>query len=216
MESVDAFGADATYYKKLAFKFAMVIVIIGALNGLVAGIFRLNPIEWLFGRKMLGRAIYIIIGLMAVAIMFDRDTYLPFLGPTLVPCSVLKDRTPSGATRSVQVKVRPGAKVLYWAAEPTGASEDLNRCGPLSTTAGAQCDSENHTALEKITDWKRAYAQYENAGVATAGEDGNATLRVREPQPYWVPMKGTLQHHVHYRVCGEAGWMERIQTVFLD
>jgi uncharacterized membrane protein YuzA (DUF378 family) len=194
MESVDAFGADATYYKKLAFKFAMVVVIVGALNGLVAGVFRLNPIEWLFGRKMLGRAVYIIIGLFAVAIMFDRDTYLPFLGPMVVPCSVLKDRTPSGATRSVQVKVRPGAKVLYWAAEPTGASEDL----------------------KKVNDWKRAYAQYENAGVATAGEDGVATLRVREPQPYWVPMKGMLQHHVHYRVCGEAGWMERIQTVFLD
>lgn len=194
MESVDAFGADATYYKKLAFKCAMVIVIAGALNGLVAGVFRVNPIEWLFGRKLLGRAVYIIIGLMAITVMFDRDTYLPFLGPTLVPCSVLKDRTPSGATRSVQVKVRPGAKVLYWAAEPTGASEDL----------------------KKVSDWKRAYAQYENAGVATAGEDGVATLRVREPQPYWVPMKGTLQHHVHYRVCGEAGWMERVQTVFLD
>lgn len=194
MESVDAFGADATYYKKLAFKCAMVVVILGALNGLVAGIFRVNPIEWLFGRKLLGRAVYIIIGLMAVAIMFDRDTYLPFLGPMHVPCSVLKDRIPSGATRSVQVKVRPGAKVLYWAAEPTGASEDL----------------------KKIADWKRAYAQYENAGVATAGEDGVATLRVREPQPYWVPMKGSLQHHVHYRVCGEAGWMERVQTVFLD
>lgn len=194
MESVDAFGADATYYKKLAFKFAMVFVILGALNGLVAGVFRVNPIEWLFGRKVLGRAVYIIIGLLAVAIMFDRDTYLPFLGPMVVPCSVLKDRTPSGATRSVQIKVRPGAKVLYWAAEPSGASEDL----------------------KAIKDWKRAYAQYENAGVATAGEDGVATLRVREPQPYWVPIKGSLQHHVHYRVCGEAGWMERVQTVFLN
>lgn len=194
MEAVDAFGADATYYKKLAFKFAMVFVILGALNGLVAGVFRINPIEWLFGRKVLGRAVYIIIGLLAVAIMFDRDTYLPFLGPMVVPCSVLKDRTPSGATRSVQVKVRPRAKVLYWAAEPSGASEDL----------------------KAIKDWKRAYAQYENAGVATAGEDGVATLRVREPQPYWVPMKGSLQHHVHYRVCGEAGWMERVQTVFLE
>lgn len=194
MESVDAFGANATYYRKLVFKSAMVLLIFGALNGLVAGVFRVNPIDWLLGRKMLGRAAYILIGLCAVAVMFDRDTYLPFLGPTVVPCSVLKDRTPSGATRSVQIKVRPGAKVLYWAAEPTGASEDL----------------------KAIKDWKRAYAQYDNAGVATAGEDGIATLRLREPQPYWVPMKGTLQHHVHYRVCGEAGWMERIQTVFLN
>jgi uncharacterized membrane protein YuzA (DUF378 family) len=194
MEAVDAFGADATYYKKLAFKCAMMLVLLGALNGLIAGLFRVNLVESVFGRKLLGRAVLIVIGLAAVAVLFDRDTYLPFLGPTLVPCSVLKDRTPSGATRSVQVTVRPGAKVLYWAAEPTGASEDL----------------------KKMNDWKRAYANYENAGVATANEQGIATLRVREPQPYWVPMKGALQHHVHYRVCGEAGWMERVQTAFLE
>jgi uncharacterized membrane protein YuzA (DUF378 family) len=194
MEAIDAFGADATYYKKLAFKCAMVVLILAGLNGLMTGVFRINPLESLLGRKLLGRTAYILIGLCAIAVMFDRDTYLPFLGPMVIPCSVLKDRSPSGATRSVQVKVRPGAKVLYWAAEPTGASEDLKR----------------------VKDWKRAYAQYDNAGVATAGEDGIATLRVREPQPYWVPMKGELQHHVHYRVCGEAGWMERVQTVFLD
>jgi uncharacterized membrane protein YuzA (DUF378 family) len=194
MEVVDRFGGDATYYKKLAFKMAMVLVIVGALNWFLVGAFRFNLVEYLFGRKMLARSIYVLVGLAAIGIMFDRDTYLPFLGPMHAPCSVLRDRTPSGATRSVTVRVTPGAKVLYWAAEPSKASEDL----------------------KKIVDWKQAYAAYDNAGVVTAGPDGNAVLKVREPQPYTVPIKGALQHHVHYRVCGEAGWMSRIQTVFLD
>ena len=41
-------------------------------------------------------------------------------------------------------------------------------------------------------------------------------LKVREPQAYTVPFKGRLSPHVHYRVCGEAGWMGKINTVFLD
>ena len=194
METADRFGGDATYYRKLAFKMAMVLVIVGALNWFLIGAFRFNLVEFLFGRKMLARSVYILVGLAAIGIMCDRDTYLPFLGPMVAPCSVLKDRTPSGATRSVTVKVTPGSKVLYWAAEPSKASEDL----------------------KTVVDWKQAYAAYDNAGVATAGVDGTATLKVREPQPYKVPIKGTLKHHVHYRVCGEAGWMGRILTVFLD
>ena len=30
-----------------------------------------------------------------------------------------------------------------------------------------------------------------------------------------VPLKGKLEPHVHYRVCGEAGWLGRINTIML-
>jgi hypothetical protein len=123
--------------------------------------------------------------------MFDRDTYLPFLGPMVAPCSVLQDRVPPGATRDVTVTVTPNSKVLYWAAEPASAK------------------------LEKINSWKEAYLQYDNAGVATSDATGKVVLRVRDPQPYTVPMKGRLEPHVHYRICGDAGWMDRIRTVFV-
>lgn len=63
--------------------------------------------------------------------------------------------------------------------------------------------------------WNQAYADYENAGVSTADGDGVAILKVRNPQPYSVPWKGTLQPHIHYRVCGPNGFMGRIQTAFV-
>lgn len=182
-------SADVTYYKKLLFKTAMVFLIIGGINWLLFGLFDVNLVA---GFGVLSTIIYVLVGLSAIAIMFDRDTYLPFLGPTVVPCSVLKDRTPPGATREVRVTITPGAKVLYWAAEP--ASEKL----------------------KEINDWKKAYLEYDNAGVTTANGDGVAVLKVREPQGYKVPIMGSLKPHIHYRVCGEAGWMERIKTVFLD
>jgi hypothetical protein len=57
--------------------------------------------------------------------------------------------------------------------------------------------------------------EYDNAGVATSNGEGVAVLKVREPQSYKVPFMGKLQPHVHYRECGEAGWMGRIKSLFL-
>jgi len=181
-----------TYIQKLLFKAAMVLLIVGGINWLLVGLFNVNLVSAIFGRGMMATLVYALVGVSALAIMFDRDTYLPFLGPMVAPCSVLENREPPGATREVKVTVSPNTKVLYWAAEP--ASEKL----------------------EKLNSWKQAYLDYDNAGVATSNPEGVAILKIRDPQGYKVPFKGELRPHVHYRVCGEAGWMGRITTVFLD
>jgi uncharacterized membrane protein YuzA (DUF378 family) len=192
MNWMDRFDSmDQTYFKKLLFQIAVTLVIIGGLNWLLVGVFDVNLVTAIFGDGFLATFVYVLVGISAISIMFDRDTYLPFLGPMVAPCSVLQDHFPSGATRSVKVILPPNTKVLYWAAEP---------------------DTEK---LEKLQSWKQAYLNYDNAGVTSSNADGVAVLRIREPQSYKVPFKGKLNPHVHYRVCGEAGWMGRINTVFL-
>ena len=183
---------EQIYYKKLLFKIAMIFLIIGSINWLLIGVFNLNIIESIFGTNTITKILYIIVGLSALGIMFDRDTYLPFLGPMVAPCSVLENRFPSGATREIKINVKPNTKVLYWASEPASSK------------------------LEKINNWKDAYLKYDNAGVATSDPDGVAILKIREPQSYKVPIRGRIEAHVHYRVCGDDGWMDRIQTVFIN
>jgi hypothetical protein len=182
------------YYQKLAYKIAMLLVIVGALNWLAVGAVGVNPVELLTGkRSTLTRTIYLLVGISALCIMFNRDTYLPFLGETVMPCAVLDTHIPQGATMEVQVQVPPGSKVLYWAAEP-GAEK-----------------------MKNINNWQQAYLKYENAGVAVGDDSGVATLKVRPPQPYTVPIKGKLAPHVHFRVCGGAdGMLGRIKTVFVE
>jgi uncharacterized membrane protein YuzA (DUF378 family) len=180
-----------TYIKKLLFKMAMILLIIGGLNWLLVGVFDFNLVYAIFGKNIVATLIYILVGISAISIMFDRDTYLPFLGPMVAPCSVLENREPPGATKEIKVIVNPNVKVIYWAAEPA---------------------SEN---LKNINSWKQAYLNYDNAGVATSNGEGVAILKIREPQGYKVPIKGILQPHVHYRVCGESGWMGKINTSFI-
>lgn len=190
---------NETYLKKLAFKVAIVLLIIGGLNWLLIGISNINVVSSLFGKSWIATFIYVLVGVSALAIMFDRDTYLPFLGPTVVPCSVLEARDPPGATREVKILVEPNVKIIYWAAEAAAAGEELKS-------------------------WKNAYLDYQNAGVAVSNGEGVAVLKVREPQSYTVPFKGALAAHVHYRVCGDsdsrggkdAGWMGRINTVMIN
>lgn len=179
------------YLSKKAYMVAVTLLVVGALNWFLVGLFNVNAVQLLLGKGILARSVYILVGLAALMVAFNRDTYLPFLGETLVPCSTLQERTPPGATTSIQVQVEPNSKVLYWAAEP---------------------ETEH---LEKISDWRKAYLSYENAGVTMSDSSGVATLKVRKPQPYMVPWKGRLEPHIHFRVCGDRGFLGRVKTVFL-
>ena len=183
-------GWDELYMKKMAFKLAMVVLIVGALNWLAIGLVGFNAVEKVFGK--FSRIVYFLVGLAAFTVMFNRDTYLPFLGETVLPCAAIPEHTPEGADTQLKVQVTPGSKVLYWAAEPA--------------TEG----------LKELKDWRGAYLKYMNSGVVKADESGTAVLSVRRPQPYRVPWKGRLEPHVHFRICGPDGMLSRIKTVFVS
>lgn len=172
-------------------RIATIIVIIGALNWLGIGLLGYNTVARFLGaRSVATRIVYSIVGLSAIAIMFHRDTYLPFLGETVFPCSAIPEQIPEGADTQVQVKVQPNAKVIYWAAEPS------------------------NEGMKKVKDWRKAYLNFLNVGVVKADADGVATLMVRNPQPYTVPWMGRLEPHVHFRECGDNGMLGRIFTVY--
>lgn len=179
------------FYQKLAFKVAMVLILVGSLNWLSCGLLNVNFVESVLG-KMLSRVVYVLVGLAALSIMFNRDTYLPFLGETVLPCTTIPERVPPGATKELRVPAPPGSKVLYWAAEP--AMEEL----------------------KQIQDWQQAYNKFENAGVTTTDSTGIAILKVRAPQAYTVPFKGRIEPHVHFRICDGSGMLGRIKTVFVS
>ncbi len=168
---------------------SMILVVVGALNWGLIGAFGFNAVAAIFGKGTIANVIYVLVGVAAVVVAMDRASFLPFLGETVLPCSLIPDRMPDHADTEVNISgVTPGAKVLYWATEP--ATEGLAR----------------------INDWRRAYLDFANAGVTTADAGGHAILRIRKPQPYTVPMKGRLEAHVHWRVCGDGGMVGPVMT----
>lgn len=172
---------------------AILLLVIGGVNAGLLALTGTDPVRSLFGTKSLvTNGLFLAIGLAALSIAFFRDSYLPFLGSTVIPCDVLQPHVPEGANTEVRVHVKAGDKVLYWASEP--ANDDLAH----------------------VKDWKQAYLGFRNAGVAVSDSDGQATLRVRKPQGYTVPLKGELAPHVHYRICDGSHMLGTVQTVRLD
>lgn len=124
----------------------------------------------------------------AVVLALRRETWLPFLGETVLPPSLF--RKPFGPTRDttdVVINVSPGAsRVAYWASETADA-----------------------------TDPRGAYGSYGNAGVAeTFG--GTATLRLRCPGRYSVRGGYRPVRHAHYREVFGDGTLGPVKTVPVD
>lgn len=180
-------------YNKWLYLLVVFFVILGGLNWLLMGAMGINVARLVLSRR-LAAALYILIGACSLMLAFRRDVYLPFLGQTVFPAGALALKTPQSANESVEITTRPGAKVVYWAA-----------------------DANVNANPKKLPDWSIAYGEFENSGVVLADDLGKATLRIRgPPQPYTVPMKGTLNPHVHFRVAEEGGFFGRIQTYYVD
>lgn len=156
--------------------FGHILVYFFAIYMGVSMIFVVNSPLW--------RLIAMFVIVASLIFLVSRETYLPFLGATVFPSSLIgADRAPPGA--EAQEFVVPidgaseGARVIYWAALPD---------------------------TKIMPDPYKAYGTYENAGVATV-KHGAVTLKLHCPAVYKVPSGKTLKRHVHYRVCCEKGGM---------
>jgi uncharacterized membrane protein YuzA (DUF378 family) len=174
---------------------AMILVVIGALNWGLIGALGFNAVAAIAGRGVVANAIYALVGLAGLLVAFRRDTYLPFLGETVMPCAAIPESTPEHADTEVTVsELTPGAKILFWASEPASAATE---------------------GLARIKTWDQAYLEFANAGVTTVDSAGRAILRVRKPQPYTVPVHGRIESHVHWRICGTDGILGPVQNTML-
>jgi len=163
------------------------LILVGGLNWLSIGLIGVDAVRLGLAPRH-AKWVYTLIGVAALLLVFSRDTYLPFLGETIVPGGALAEKTPQNANEQVSITTIPHAKVLYWAAEP------------------------NPNQGKDIPSWDEAYSEYENSGVAVADGAGHAILRFRgPPQSYKVPIMGTLTPHVHFRICGANGIMGPVQ-----
>jgi uncharacterized membrane protein YuzA (DUF378 family) len=189
------------------------LVLVGALNwGFHA--FGYNLVEMLnrflsgvFKRRLsLNTIIYVVVALSALYLAFQRDTWLPFLGDSVLPGAVVPEKKNSGDT-TVDVHVKPGAKVAYWAAKPQDSS-----VGADKSVNGAESSVGADKSVPKVKD---AYAHFENSGVVIANDAGLATLVFNKGTSYIVPSGKEIKSHVHYREFGEDGMMGPVQSVFV-
>jgi len=118
----------------------------------------------------------------AIWLITNRTTWLPFLGPTVMPAGALRVQQPKDADLAITLDAPPEAiKCVFW---------------------GSVLDSKNPY---------EAYGGYTNAGVADVRADGTVVINLKKPKPYWVWGK-RISAHVHYRWVGPRGMLSAVRT----
>lgn len=181
------------YWKSKTRMILMGIIIVGAINwGAEAVGFNLvkilsEKLNCIFKSDLpIDKIIYIVVALAGVKLAMCRNTWLPFLGKTVMPASLLTLRTPKNANYVVKIQTKPNTMVAYWASLP------------------------NDDKVDPIT----AYGDFSNSGVVISDATGMAELKIIEGSGYTVPYGRKLHRHVHYRLAGlHNGMMGRINTV---
>jgi hypothetical protein len=172
------------------------IVIIGAINWGVIGIYGVNIVSEFnkvtFKNLTCERIMYAIIGLAGLLLLFNRNTYLPFLGVTVLPSVSLKPYNTYNDQELV-INAAGASKVVYWAAHSEGDNKVYNN--PYD-----------------------AYGKGENSGVAEVNSDGTAVLKFKCPGKYQVGhvLNKILPKHIHYRLVYDDNTLSEIKTIKLN
>jgi hypothetical protein len=147
---------------------AKLFLVLGGLNYLTTSMMNINLFAFLPG-KVIG----VIIGLSALYFLFNRDFYLPFLGPTVMPIIKPQVETPDMIPYTL-TNLPPNTTIVYWAAD----KGDMVFADPIS-----------------------AYSNYANSGISKTDDRGNVTIKIKCPAPYKVGRfwKRQLPQHFHYR-----------------
>ena len=141
--------------------------------------------------NMVLRLLCIVIFGITFWMMFQRDTYLPFLGYSALSPSVLKDSLVpenSNIETSIPINAENGTKILYWGAIPS----KMVKPTPMA-----------------------AYGDFGNSGV-TYVHEGKAVFRFNCPSKYNVPWGMTLDRHIHYRMLLPDGILSPVKTVYVN
>lgn len=147
----------------------------------------LNKLDSIIGYNV-SKLIYFITGISIILLAMRKQTWLPFLGDTVIPVTLIPETKNIGDT-SIKIKVTPNTKVAYWSSLPF---------------------------VDEKQPVEKAYGDYSNAGVSQSDKDGFATLTFNKGTGYVVPSGKFIKPHVHYReLHSEYSMIGPVKTIYL-
>jgi uncharacterized membrane protein YuzA (DUF378 family) len=110
-------------YNKNLHIILIILVLLGALN-YGFKVFNYDFMEYIKNVHM-RQFIYVIISLSALLLAFQRDTYLPQFGPSMIPSNAFKEYH-NFDTQSIKILANGGIKIVYWANNSINSDNGFN------------------------------------------------------------------------------------------
>lgn len=227
------------FWSVYGYMLSMVLLIAGALNHLLA----LMGVH-LFTNRYLKTTFYALVGWSGIYLMFNRNTYLPFLGYAALPDAVLVPSAQTGPSlRTYILRNVPDDVhfVLYWATLP-GAKRDsmVEAYGDFSNSGVARRLDlripESFAALITLaaTEPDPAKREVFQDAVRTIREEATrrdtspdalftewrplgsfAVLRVRCPSAYKSTFGSTIDSHISFRYSyRNRGFVSEVMDIY--
>jgi hypothetical protein len=134
------------------------------------------------------RMIYLFGGICTIIFIMNTYNWLPFLGETVFPSSLVPLKTVEVDT-TVTVNTLSNTKIAYWSSKPSD---------------------------KKTPGVEEAYDDYSNSGVVMSDSNGKAVLTFNKGTDYIVPGGKLIKKHVHYRVLdGDWALIGPVKTVYI-
>lgn len=177
---------------------AFILTAIGALNAVSYGALGFDALYYLnvvtFNSRQFLLLVYVLMALSVIHLIGKRDSYLPFLGESVIPMS-LPEYTPKDGKLHTIINVDDpeAVKVMYWSANPSSIVFN------------------NHD---------RAYQNFNNAGIVPVVDKQAKLILTNCPAQYKVPQYGlseqTLPKHIHFRYIRASGMASEVFTREVD
>lgn len=164
---------------------AKLLLVIGGLAWGIYGSMGINLVKRILPNETAQKVLYVAVGISALVLMFNRNFYLSFLGKSVVPKTFLeRDRVPINSTISIEVKVEPNARVIYWASKKKSEVKDAYGQFENSGITTADSNGKAHLVLKKPS------CYYVKKG----------------------PFRKRMRPHIHYRYTLPNGMMSQVFT----
>ena len=177
-------------YKKEIYIY-MIIIFVTFLYTLFIGLYILFNDDY----NIFIRIISIFIIAIIIYLSSKKETFLPFLGLTFIPYTLLcETKFPLGANLKYTLNMseyEDGTKIIYWAA------------------------NNDKDSLKIIEDPFTAYKDFNNVGVSIV-KNGKAEIRLLCPNKYKVKkvFDKILERHFHYRIIfKDNGFLSPVMTI---
>jgi hypothetical protein len=171
---------------------AKLISALAAFSYSLIHLFKIDPISYVTKNENILFILNLFIIYSVSTQFFNRDYYLPFLGPTVIP---IKEQETVGKLIDIQLTgLNPNTRVLYWASNESDKTFD----NPIE-----------------------AYKGYGNSGVVKTDNQGNVVIKVNCPSDYYVStfgMNKKLSRHIHYRTESDRfpGLFSSVKTKYIN
>lgn len=155
--------------------FSKLLILLIVINYGYAKMYNDDIMDYIIKNKTISNVFNIAIIGLALYYLFNRDFFLPFLGPAVIPVTKIENKSDNMINVNLN-NLPPNTNIIYWASQKSEGT---------------------------FNDPIVAYKDYSNSGVATSDNMGNANIKIVCPSPYYVNKFGIkkklLNRHMHYR-----------------